>query len=127
MNKWQMKIIQFMQGRYGSDQFNKGILIVSFVLYILSIFPYLHWLTLVSLLGFSYMIYRSLSKDIYKRSQENAQYNRFINLWKQKWKHRKTHKVFLCRECKRIVRVPRHKGKLEVKCPGCGTVRICHT
>ena len=32
----------------------------------------------------------------------------------------KDHKYFVCKNCHKMVRVPKGKGKIEVTCPRCG-------
>lgn len=120
---------RFMHGRYGSDQLNMvllaGAVLLSLVNTILSMFlressiyasivsPALYVLMLV-LLGLN--IFRCLSRNIYKRRQENR---RLLNLF-TRLKDRQ-HRYFRCPSCKQRVRVPRGKGKLSIRCPKCGT------
>ena len=72
-------------------------------------------------------IFRMLSRNIPRRRAENDRFLRFwgpvkakFRLQKDKWKSRKTHKFFNCPSCKKNLRVPRGKGKIQITCPKCG-------
>ena len=117
---------RFMIGRYGSDDLNKFIFWVYFALIFISLFIKNSIIyALVWLLFFIYM-YRSFSKNIYKRQAENRKYlvlrNKvasFFRLQKNKFKERKTHVYKKCVHCKATIRLPRRKGKHVVCCPIC--------
>jgi hypothetical protein len=71
-------------------------------------------------------VFRILSRNIFKRKQENYKYLKIENsvvIWfKQKLnraKDSKTHKYFTCPDCKQKLRVPRGQGKISVTCPKC--------
>jgi len=108
----------FMQGRYGTDKLNTAILIVGLVACILQMF--LPWagaklfLTLVSYGFMFWAIFRTLSRDTYKRYQENRKYLRFLDRIKDR-----DHKYFSCPRCRQTVRVPKGKGKISISCPKC--------
>ncbi len=121
--KWQ----DFMRGRTGLDALNKGLcagyvglVIVSWVIRI----PLIYWLENVILIV---VVVRALSRNIGKRQVESEKYERFMTLQKTRWKYRKDYKVFRCGNCGKIIRVPRHKGKIEVSCPNCRQKRLCKT
>ena len=91
------KFRQFMIGRYGTDGLNQFLSMSSIVMLLVSL------LTRVSLftwLGAALLIlcyYRSLSRNISKRTEENYRY----------------YAVKL--------RVPRGRGRIQISCPRCGT------
>ena len=119
---------RFMYGRYGSDELNIGLLvtavIVSLLHSILTLFlgssrifativsPLLYLLVL-ALLGFDLL--RTFSRNIYARQKANRW---FRQLW-TRIKDRKN-RYFRCPKCKQMVRVPRKKGKINIRCPKCG-------
>ena len=125
MNKIKNNIIRFMRGRYGNDQFNNVIIIFSLFFAFLNIFIANPILAIVSYALLFYAIYRMLSKDIWARQKENMVYlentksiRMRINLFKRNLTD-KQYKYFICPSCKQMVRVPRHKGKIEISCPKC--------
>lgn len=113
-------------GRYGNDRFNRFLTILSVVFLILSMFriPFVYILALVCL---GYAWFRMMSKNTYRRSLENNKYMQYeykIKQWfsKIKWRFQqsKTHHIYKCPSCKQKIRVPRGKGKIEIRCPKCG-------
>ena len=110
---------RFMQGRYGSDKLNMTILWVGVGMMVLSLFlqrvPYVPLvLCLLSYFLMFVAIFRTLSRNTYKRYRENRRYLRFLERIKDR-----DHKHFDCPRCKQPVRVPRGKGKIAIACPKC--------
>lgn len=118
---------RFMYGRYGTDQLNfvllfsalglslvNGILSAIFAESTVYYYLYLIFSLLVyGLLGFA--LFRMFSRNIYKRQRENR---RLLNFW-TRLRDRKN-RYFRCPNCKQTVRVPRHRGKINIRCPKCG-------
>ena len=109
---------RFMQGRYGTDKLNMTILGAGLILCLLVIFIKAPVLDLV-LTVFSYVlmfwaIFRSFSRNTYKRYQENKKYLRLLERIKDR-----EHRYFDCPRCHQPVRVPRGKGKIAITCPKC--------
>jgi len=109
---------RFMQGRYGSDKLNTAILIVGLGACVLQILiPTVHAKLLLTVLSYGCMfwaIFRTLSRNTYKRYQENRKYLRFLDRIKDR-----DHKYFDCPRCHQTVRVPKGKGKISIACPKC--------
>ena len=109
---------RFMEGRYGNDKLNNTILGIALVMVILALFIRNPLLNLI-LHGFSYAlmfwsIFRTLSRNTYKRYQENRAYLKFIDRFKDR-----DHRYYDCPKCRQTVRVPRGKGKIAITCPRC--------
>lgn len=106
----------FMQGRYGTDKLNTAILVTGVVFCVLSMFvPFLRLpFMLVSYGLMGWAMFRMLSRNTYKRYQENRKYLHFIERIKDRG-----HKYFDCPRCRQPVRVPRGKGKISITCPKC--------
>ena len=124
------KIYRFMQGRYGNDQFNRFLMILALVLCVLSLFrvPFAYLLGIACL---AYAYFRMLSRNIYKRRAENSVYMKYeyrikqkLATWKRDMKQRKTHHIYKCPSCKQKIRIPRGKGKIEIRCPKCNQTFI---
>jgi len=78
------------------------------------------------LLGVTY--FRMLSRNTYKRREENGKYLRWqykvqsdLRLHKERWVQRREYKFFSCPSCKASLRVPRGRGKIKIVCRKCGT------
>ena len=70
-------------------------------------------------------LFRTYSRNIYKRREENEKYLKMIQPIKKRFNvikknHQdKEHKYYLCPSCKQIVRVPKGRGKITITCPTC--------
>lgn len=124
------KLLQFMAGRNGNDEFNRFLLAVDMLLILLSIVfskgigRFLSPIALI-LLGLTY--FRMLSRDRFRRSDENARYLRIrdkvisaLRIRKEQWLQRKDYKFFVCPACKATLRVPKGRGKIKIVCRKCG-------
>lgn len=109
---------RFMAGRYGTDKLNMVILGVALVIVIIySFIPYGTWQLLLWALSYGLMIwaiFRSLSRNTYKRYEENRRFLRVIEQLRDR-----QHRYFNCPRCHQRVRVPRGKGKISITCPKC--------
>lgn len=109
---------RFMIGRYGTDKLNIAILVAGLILSILSVIVILPLIDLIlMLLSYGLMgwaLFRTLSRNTYKRYQENRKYLMLC----QRWKDRE-HRYYDCPRCRQQIRVPRGKGKISITCPKC--------
>ena len=108
----------FMAGRYGTDRLNMVILCAGLFASLLPMWirvPALNMVFFVLSYGLMiWAIWRSLSRNTYRRYQENR---RFLQFW-SRLKDRQT-RYFDCPKCRQVVRVPRGKGKISITCPRC--------
>lgn len=111
-------IRRFMAGRYGTDKLSLFMLVVSLVLSIIGSFvrvPVLNLLiTAVSYILMFWAIFRSFSRNTYKRYQENRKFMQIFDRLKDR-----EHRYYDCPNCRQPVRVPRGKGKIAITCPRC--------
>ena len=113
-----LSIRRFMAGRYGTDPLNMAILMAGVVVSVIGAFfrmPLVNLLLTAVAYGLMiWAIMRMLSRDTYKRYQENRKFLQFFDRLKDK-----EHRHFECPKCRQMVRVPRGKGKIAITCPRC--------
>ena len=108
----------FMAGRYGTDRLKMVILCAGLVASLLSVwikaapFNLIFWALSYGLMIWA--IFRSLSRNTYKRYQENRKFLQITGRIKDR-----DHRYFDCPKCRQMVRVPRGKGKIAITCPRC--------
>ncbi len=122
----QTGVDRFMYGRNGQDEFGIAVYLVGFILYFAGLIVKNSYCTALAFPFFCYGLFRAFSKNTVKRSRENLAFcsllhrpKRRLNMMKLQWKNRRTHKYYLCR-CGQIIRVPKGKHKIEIRCPKCG-------
>lgn len=131
MRKLMYKLQQFMMGRNGSDGLNMFLLFLYMAIIIASLFVrniVAHSILLgVALLVIIWNIFRTFSRNLYKRRKENAVFmgffyriKNFFVRGKRKWKERKIHKYKKCPACKAQLRLPKKNCTIQVTCPKCG-------
>ena len=110
---------RFMSGRYGTDKLNMFILGAGVVICLLNLFIRFAPVNLIfAVLSYALMIWaivRTFSRNTYKRYQENRKFLLFLDRLKDR-----QHKHYHCPKCRQLVRVPKGKGKIAIKCPKCG-------
>lgn len=111
-------IRKFMTGRYGNDKLNTIILILAAVVCLVAMFvPSVVLKLILTMASYGLMIwaiFRCMSRNIYKRYQENRRYLMFLDRIKDR-----EHRYYVCPRCRQPVRVPRGKGKIAITCPKC--------
>ncbi|MBQ9848277.1 MAG: hypothetical protein IJO64_04380 [Clostridia bacterium] len=122
---------KFLYGRYGNDQFNLALIVLSLVVGFVSMFVSgiagtVLWFVQLSLIG--YWLFRALSRSFYMRRRENQWFLRIFAKFKPFFKAiggffsrmaDRKHKYFKCPNCKARLRVPRGRGEITVTCPRC--------
>lgn len=125
MKDWLRK---FMYGRYGVDTLNRDLIFLNLGIYIIILLlpRKLNFLMIIGYIPLGICIFRTLSKDIFKRQQENYKYlalrNKYMPIINKKInriKSSKDYKYLKCPNCKQELRVPRKQGKITVTCPKC--------
>ena len=109
---------RFMFGRYGTDRLNMVILITGLVCSLLSSLIHRMPFSLILLLAsyglMIWVIFRVMSRNTYKRYQENRRFCLIFDRMKDR-----NNRYFECPKCHQMVRVPRGKGKISITCPKC--------
>ena len=122
------KLRRFMIGRYGSDGLNQFLSIASLVLLLIAIVSRISLFTWLSAAPLLFCCYRTFSRNISKRTEENYKFytlkdrvdNKFRGL-KEQWANRKVYHYYRCPQCRQKLRVPRGRGRIQISCPRCGT------
>lgn len=126
MNQFKSAFIRFMQGRYGPDQLNNGLLYFALLLTLINSF----WLRNAFVTIFCYlllviMVWRMFSRKTFQRQKENRQYMDFTRPVRSRCQiiikniKDKEHRYYACPHCYQLVRVPKGRGKIEITCPRC--------
>lgn len=132
------KFMRFMYGRYGADELSKFLFKITIGLCFISLFLNIFHLRAISSvcywLAFLALIYtyvRMFSKNIQKRYDENQRFlykksifMRKFNTEKSIMSQRKYYHFYRCPSCNQRIRIPKGKGKIEIRCPKCNTTFI---
>ena len=125
------KFMRFMYWRYGVDTLGKYSLGAGLATMVLSIVFDSYTLSLLSWFFIILTYFRMFSRNLYKRSSENQTFlNKTYKLrtWFGKQKNMlaqsKTQDIYWWPGCKQKIRVPRGKGRIEIRCPKCHTTFI---
>ena len=120
-----------MRGRYGFDELNWTLLILSLLLSIVSHFVFniaaYYVLRIISLVCIVLCVLRFLSRNCYQREKENNIYKPvfikvkdFFKITYKKFRDGRTHRYYKCPACKAQLRVKNIKGTHTIRCPKCG-------
>ena len=129
-NSFRYKLMRFMNGRYGTDKLNNHLLILYFISWFFNVIIWSNIISLVldiiSLMLVMVILYRMLSRNIYKRQRENQAFIKYFgkylpdyNLLYNKFKDRHTHIYKKCPQCKSVLRLKKIKGEHTARCPKC--------
>lgn len=129
-----------MSRRCGLDELNNFIMLIGFI-YIVAALITKKWV--FSLVGAIFVILcymRVFSTNLVRRRKENDFYMQYMGHVVEavrelklrikmivKSARDKEYKYFVCGACKQIIRVPKGKNKVSIKCPKCGTSFVGRT
>ena len=142
MGRFNMWLASVMRGRYGMDNLNRTLMIVTFILILLNMFLRSRIVSFVILILLIYIYYRMFSRNLNARYSENMRYMKLENAVRSRFGRGgyrsydggsagsfgggmkakdRTHKILRCPGCGEKLRVPKGAGKINIKCPHCGT------
>ena len=119
---------RFMAGRYGTAALNQFLSIVSIVLLLVALLTRVNLFTWVGMGVLIWCYYRTFSRNIPKRTEENYKFYTLkqqlegkVRSLKEQWANRKLYHYYRCPQCRQKLRVPRGRGRIQISCPRCGT------
>ncbi len=126
-------IMQFMSGRYGTDELFYGIFIVSAIISFINIFLRSGIIQLLVYGLVIFALFRFFSRNLEARRKENAWFKDKIGILKRRrdfYNQKKADRFHVyrkCPQCKAILRLPRRLGVHKTVCPRCNkefTVKV---
>ena len=127
------RLMQFMSGRYGTDQLFYALFIAAMVISFVNVFLrwwILQWVVYAVVI---FAIFRMLSRNLEARRRENRWFRDKMGILKNKrelYEQRKADKCHVykkCPACKAILRLPHRLGTHKTVCPRCNrefTVKV---
>lgn len=130
MKKWfrnlNEKLNRWMEDCYGTDELGILLMITATILVFCCYQPSLRFLSVIGLCLMGWASFRCFSKDHAKRQKELDTYLRLkwkaYQQWallRQMWNDRKYYRYYKCPRCGAILRVPKGKNKIEIRCTRC--------
>lgn len=132
MQRLSQKLRMMMYGRRGMDELNIFLFILCLAANLLCTPLDSMLLYVISMLSMLLFLFRAFSRNLAKRSEENARFLRltvrfrpavntvrdfFGNLFAKD----KSAKIYRCPNCGQKLRVPRGRGRLSITCSRCKT------
>ena len=121
------RLAQFLYGRNGFDNLARTCNAVAILLLVINIFAQSTIIYFLWVAFFGYSIFRVYSKNIPKRYAENQKFmeitevpRKYMKLVGLQWRDRSVSRFYICKCCHQQIRVPKGKGRIEIRCPKCG-------
>lgn len=115
-----------MSGRNGVDNLGMASLWTGLIISLVDMFVGTGLLSLLGTALYIYAVWRMLSRNTYKRAEENTRYVQWryglTTKAKQFWlrlKNSKEYKYVHCSQCKTLIRLKRGVGERSIRCPKC--------
>lgn len=129
-----------MSKRCGLDELNNLLMLVGFIFIVIALFTKNWVFTLIGAIFVVLCYVRVFSKKLDKRSRENAFYMRYMGSvvvycqylklcvkMKIKTLQDTEYAYFVCSTCKQIIRIPKGRNKVNIRCPKCSQTFIKRT
>jgi LSD1 subclass zinc finger protein len=128
MGKFRERTMRWMAGRNGADLIYRTLVCVCLVLVLLNLLLQSWVVSLLTFLLAGYAIFRCLSRNVWKRREEDRKFRQFFGrisgffrLKRNQLRDRKTNVYRRCPSCRNMLRLPRRPGEHTVNCPCCHT------
>lgn len=119
---------RLMYGRYGSDKLSMALLMLYLLLSMVGWLTRLLVLDIVAYVPLALCFLRMFSRNTVRRYEENRRFLAWcggIKSWllakQSRVRGMKTHRYYSCPRCTKKLRVPKGKGRINIKCPYCNT------
>lgn len=126
MSRFREKMIEFMSDRYGMDQLNNSLMILAVLVALVNLFIPSPIITGCVWLCAGGVCYRSFSRNVSRRRQENDRFlelrkpfHRALKRFARRFREGRNYRFRTCRHCKAYIRLPRKPGKRTIICPKC--------
>ncbi len=126
-----------MKNRCGLDELNNFIMLIGFIYVVAALFTGKWIFTLIGAVFIVLCYLRVFSKKLEKRRKENDFYMKYMGSMvaivgrlklvvrmKIKTLQDKEYAYFVCKTCGQIIRVPKGKNKVSIRCPKCSNTFI---
>jgi len=120
LNKIKSFFRRLYERSYGFDDLNRYLIYGALAVSIINIFFNNTVLRVLMMVLDILFIIRFFSTNKIKRVEENRAFRKLIKYISLVWQYRKTHRIFMCKNCGKFIRIPKGQGKVEVTCPECG-------
>jgi LSD1 subclass zinc finger protein len=123
----------FFNGRYGGDYLNMFLNILALVLITISSFTRIGIFSTIGLALLFYGLFRVLSRNIEARYAENQRFVAIVRKLTAPFRmgfrqaSDREHRYYTCPSCHQMIRVPRGKGAIEIRCPKCDATFVRRT
>ena len=123
---------RLMYGRYGSDSLSLFLVTAGLVVWLISQFVRIGWLSavlwIISYAALIWAIFRMFSRNYARRRSENDRFTALVDPLMQVFRRKRTqmrdrdHVYFRCPNCGQMLRVPKGKNRISITCRKCGNV-----
>ncbi len=133
-------IKEAMGRRCGLDELNNLIMLIGFIYVVAALFTKNKIFLLLGAVFIILCYVRVFSKNLEKRKKENVFYMRYMGnvvlearilklMIRMKFKSimDKEYAYFVCGECHQVIRVPKGKNKVNIRCPKCNHTFVKRT
>ncbi len=129
-----------MSRRCGLDELNNFLMLLGFIFVLIALFTHKWVIVLIGAFFVVLCYIRVFSTQLDKRKSENDFYMKYMGrvvefvsyvklIVKMKIKSIKDQEYvyFVCSTCKQVIRIPKGKNKISIRCPKCGNTFIKRT
>ena len=131
---------EVMSRRCGLDELNNFIMLIGFISIVIALMTHNWIFTLIGAALVVLCYFRVFSVELEKRKKENEFYMRYMGGLVRQVNHLKLilkmkiksvrdpqYIFFICNGCGQMIRVPKGKNKVSVRCPKCGQTFVKRT